>query len=155
MTIYFFRNLHPTGTTVSLHSTFFASHSCSYIVSAAMKLFLRCLVLVFSFSCFSKRRTFCQNFSQKPNQCIPKETTNFEETTIPNKINLPKGLTFKEVQQGERISKVFIGQKIVLYKVNQTWLGLWIPFDKKGWIEIVKNIPGRKWRRTGVRRVRQ
>ena len=38
-----------------------------------------------------------------------------------------------------------MGQKIVIRKGNESWLQVWVPYDKKGWIEVVKNIPGRKW----------
>jgi len=61
------------------------------------------------------------------------------------KLGLPSDLPFKEMQQGDRTFKVFIGQKIVIRQGNASWLQLWVPYDKKGWIEVVKNIPGRKW----------
>ncbi|MEM6965934.1 MAG: hypothetical protein AAF573_14295, partial [Bacteroidota bacterium] len=37
------------------------------------------------------------------------------------------------------------GEQLVVEKINNTTLKLWVPFDKKGWIKCVKNIPGRRW----------
>ena len=56
---------------------------------------------------------------------------------------------FKTIKQGERTFKVFIGKEIILQKVNEEWLQLWVAYDKKGWIEVVKDIPGRKWEKEG------
>lgn len=47
-------------------------------------------------------------------------------------------------QQGQTF-KVFTGNKILLEKVDKDWIKAFLPFDKKGWIEVVRNIPGRKW----------
>ena len=91
-------------------------------------------------------KTLQENAMPESSQSVSKETPNLEEMNIPENISLPEGLTFKELQQGERILKVFTGKKLVLHKVNENWLGLWIPYNKKDWIEIVKNIPGRKWK---------
>lgn len=68
--------------------------------------------------------------------------------TIP-KNSVPAAKFFKTIQQGERTFKVFIGEQIILEKANNEWLVLWVSYDKKGWIEVVKNIPGRKWETEG------
>ena len=36
-------------------------------------------------------------------------------------------------------------QQIIIEKENEEWLQVYVPYDKKGWIEVVKDIPGRKW----------
>lgn len=56
-----------------------------------------------------------------------------------------KDLTFKEIQQGNERFKVFVGQKVIIRKTNKSWLQVWIPYDKKGWIAVVQTIIGRKW----------
>jgi len=38
-----------------------------------------------------------------------------------------------------------IGEKIILKKKDHQWLKAYVPFDKKGWTAVVKNIHGRKW----------
>lgn len=79
--------------------------------------------------------------SVKTNQEIGEEGL---KKLIP-KLSLPTDLLFKEVLQDGRTFKVFVGQKIAIRKANEGWLQVWIPYDKKDWIKIIKNIPGRKW----------
>lgn len=81
-----------------------------------------------------------------------KDSTNSESGTsnndlIPN-TNLEfvnTKLNFKTIKSGGRICKVFTGNKILVEEANDQWLRVWVPFDKKGWIEIIKKIEGRKW----------
>ncbi len=91
----------------------------------------------------SKTIHFSEDMAQLANDKKNIKQSNFEEM-IPE-LALPTDLSFKEIQQGGRVFKVFIGQKVIIRKANKAWLQVWIPYDKKGWIEIVKNIPGRKW----------
>lgn len=94
-----------------------------------------------------------------PNNCIiaiPEHLADSKaayqkEKGIPTatKNNILPAKYFKTIQQGERTFKVFIGEKIILQKANEEWLQLWVAYDKKEWIEIVKNIPGRKWESEG------
>ncbi len=60
-----------------------------------------------------------------------------------NKSPLPPSYTTKKVDN--RAFKAIGGAKIVLEKENEKWLKVYVPYDKKGWIEVVKNINGRKW----------
>lgn|GEM_PF-62605 len=53
--------------------------------------------------------------------------------------------SFQTIQQEGREIKIVTGNFLVLEKVNEEWFNAFVPFDKKGWIETVKNIPGRKW----------
>ncbi len=72
----------------------------------------------------------------------------FNKATFPIDINLleiPTDLPFKEIQQGKRTFKVFVGNKVVIRKANEAWLQIWLPYDKKGWIEVIKDISGRQW----------
>jgi len=86
---------------------------------------------------FEKKEQQPANFYKK----TPKE----ESLKAMPKFNLLTDLQFKKMQQGNRIFNFFVGQKIVIRKGNESWLQVWIPYDKKDWIEVVKNIPGRKW----------
>lgn len=60
-------------------------------------------------------------------------------------LKLPKDLSFKTIKQKDYTYKVFVGQKVVIRKVDDKWLQVWVPYYKKGWIDTVKNIIGRKW----------
>ena len=40
---------------------------------------------------------------------------------------------------------VIIGDRLIVEQCNKDWLRGYVPYDKKSWIQIVKNIPGRKW----------
>lgn len=52
---------------------------------------------------------------------------------------------FKTIQQGNRTFKVFVGEQIIIQKGKFGWLNVWVPYDKKGWISVLKNVLGRKW----------
>ena len=47
-------------------------------------------------------------------------------------------------EKGNVVHKKWTGQKIYL-KQNQAWLEAYVPFDKKGWVDAIRQIPGRKW----------
>jgi len=61
-----------------------------------------------------------------------------------NKSRLSKTV-FRTIQQDDRTIKMVVGQQLVLEKEDEKWLRIYVPYDKKGWIEVVKDIPGRKW----------
>jgi integrase/recombinase XerD len=46
--------------------------------------------------------------------------------------------------EGETKYKI-IGEKVILKKLDQQWLKVYVPYDKRGWAEVLKNINGRKW----------
>ena len=52
---------------------------------------------------------------------------------------------FRTFQKDGRTIKAFVGQKILVEKEKEQWLKAWVPYDKKGWIEVMKDIPGRHW----------
>ncbi|MFK7936252.1 MAG: tyrosine-type recombinase/integrase [Saprospiraceae bacterium] len=41
--------------------------------------------------------------------------------------------------------KMVVGQQIICDSMQSDWFILYIPFDKKGWINVVRNIQGRRW----------
>ena len=54
--------------------------------------------------------------------------------------------TFIETKyQDGNILKRMVGDKIILLSEKETRFKVFIPFDKKGWIAAVKEIPGRAW----------
>ena len=65
--------------------------------------------------------------------------TSIEEKSIPTQKVL------QTIQQDDRTIKIIVGQQIIIEKENEEWLQVYVPYDKKGWIEVVKDIPGRKW----------
>ena len=70
-----------------------------------------------------------------------------ENLIYPKKVNLskkekPKFITY---EKGGVITKRIIGDKIIVDKRKKNWLELFVPFDKKGWINCIKNIDGRNW----------
>jgi len=52
---------------------------------------------------------------------------------------------FRTIQQDGRTIKIVTGQQIIIEEENEEWLRVYVPYDKKGWIAVVKEIPGRKW----------
>ena len=68
-------------------------------------------------------------------------------TTPPKVItasDLPQS-QFRTNQRDGNQHKVFTGAKIILEKEDNQWLRAFVPYDKKGWIEVLRNIPGRRW----------
>lgn len=52
---------------------------------------------------------------------------------------------YQTIQHDGRTIKTVTGQKIIIEQEQVEWLRLYVPYDKKGWIAIVKDIPGREW----------
>jgi len=57
----------------------------------------------------------------------------------------PNKNLFRTIQQDGRTIKIVVGQQIIIEEENEEWLRVYVPYDKKGWIAVVKEIPGRKW----------
>ena len=53
--------------------------------------------------------------------------------------------SFKTILRYGQKVRVVVGEKIFVEKINEKWLRLFVPFDKKGWIAVVRNIHGRQW----------
>lgn len=53
--------------------------------------------------------------------------------------------TFQTITKDKRQFKAVTGEKVIVEKENDKHLKVFVPYTKKGWIEVVKNIPGRKW----------
>lgn len=61
-------------------------------------------------------------------------------------IAIPKDVSYNSYTRNGQVHKVVTGQKIILAaNATETWLYAFVPFDKKGWQEVVNNIPGRQW----------
>lgn len=43
------------------------------------------------------------------------------------------------------IRKKYTGEKILIQQLNNEWIKVFVPHDKKGWSEVIRNIQGRKW----------
>ena len=50
-----------------------------------------------------------------------------------------------EIEKDGIKQKVVTGDFMVIEKEDGQWLRSYVPGDRKNWIEVVKNIPGRKW----------
>jgi len=88
------------------------------------------------------------DYPKKVNKELGAYSQNFKKRSFPVETALlraPKDIPFKEIEQGGRVFKVFVGKEILIQKANEQWLCLWIPYEKYGWIDIVKSILGRKW----------
>ena len=77
---------------------------------------------------------------------------NWETQASPTKANriqtTPSAVSannYQTIKRDRRIIKTVVGQKIIIEQEHPGWLRVFIPYDKKGWIEVVKNITGRKW----------
>ncbi|MFK7774727.1 MAG: tyrosine-type recombinase/integrase [Saprospiraceae bacterium] len=45
----------------------------------------------------------------------------------------------------EEIRRKVIGKLIIVKQTQQEWIELYVPFDKTGWLNVVRHINGRKW----------
>lgn len=62
------------------------------------------------------------------------------------KVNQKKAqIEYAEYYAGSEKRYKIIGQKILAYQGNDNWIKLYVPSNKKGWIEVLKNVNGRKW----------
>ncbi len=52
---------------------------------------------------------------------------------------------FRTIEKDGRSIKMVIGQQIIIEQENANWLRVFVPYDKKGWIAVIKNIAGRRW----------
>ncbi|MEN0049629.1 MAG: tyrosine-type recombinase/integrase [Bacteroidota bacterium] len=48
-------------------------------------------------------------------------------------------------QQFGKQYQLVVGEEIIVDEYSKDWLAVFVPYDKKGWIEIIKNIDGRRW----------
>lgn len=69
-----------------------------------------------------------------------------QTNSFPQSIKELPAQYFKAIQKGCRVNKVFVGEKVIIQYANEAWLSVWVPYEKYGWIDIVKSINGRKWR---------
>lgn len=60
----------------------------------------------------------------------------FENTVAPQ---------FMEIERYGQSSKVVTGNQVIVQQKSEEWLMVFVPYDKKGWVEIVKTIDGRRW----------
>ncbi|RMG84313.1 MAG: hypothetical protein D6714_08150, partial [Bacteroidetes bacterium] len=64
-----------------------------------------------------------------------------------NKLNIRPGAAphlMNYIQNGREMTKV-AGETVVISKSGDHFLEAYIPHEKKGWIEEIKTVPGRKW----------
>jgi len=89
---------------------------------------------------FSTEQAFFDTiFKQVNTEDIAKNASNNFSIQIPTEVNI------KEIQSNGYVQKVVFGNKIVLSAINEKWIAAFVPGDKKGWVEVVKNISGRRW----------
>ncbi len=73
---------------------------------------------------------------------VKKEQTKVVSAPILSDIQ-PNFVEFRH--QNGAVQKRVIGDKIILLPEKEMRFKVFIPFDKKGWIAVVKEIPGRAW----------
>jgi integrase/recombinase XerD len=75
-----------------------------------------------------------------------KEQLVFPTKKIPVVTDQPSPkVSFASYQSEGKTKYKIVGEKIIIKKKNQKWLKVYVPFDKKGWADVLKNIDGRKW----------
>ncbi len=76
-----------------------------------------------------------------------KESSPPNPTNVKEKSSSQKRLKVKIVdyQFGNEIRKKVIGEKVIIRKKDLKWLEVFVPSDKKGWINVLQNINGRSW----------
>ena len=52
---------------------------------------------------------------------------------------------YAEYYIGNKKRLKVVGEKIIIQKKNEKWINVYVPSDKKGWVEVIKNINGRNW----------
>lgn len=72
----------------------------------------------------------------------PREKEPTIEPSADNTMMLP---TYSQFERNGEWQKMVVGQQIVCDCNESDWFILYIPFDKKGWINTVRNIHGRRW----------
>ena len=54
-------------------------------------------------------------------------------------------MEYAEYYVGDEKKLKVIGKNIIIQQKNEKWINVFVPSDKKRWVEIVKNVSGRKW----------
>lgn len=87
----------------------------------------------------TEQQLFQQVFSQGRQEEISKKTSRKGHIEIPTEVNI------REIYQYGKVTKIVYGDKIVMTKIDEEWIAAFVPSDKKGWIAVMKNMPGRQW----------
>lgn len=86
-------------------------------------------------------------FPKKEKASSSPKSTNTNLKISPQKRSLVKIVNY---QLGNELRKKVIGEKIVIRKRDLQWLEVFVPSDKKEWINVMNNINGRKWKLENV-----
>lgn len=70
--------------------------------------------------------------------------SNLEYPKMTEQVQFEKPQTV-EYQFNNEFRKKTIGSKIIVKKKNKKWLETFVPYDKKGWIETIRIVDGRRW----------
>lgn len=84
---------------------------------------------------------------------VPYTTEAYEELKGLFEVHIEEAKTEEELPKKPKAKQELVtvrhkfvsGNKIIVQKANEKWLNALVPYDKKGWIEVMTNIPGRKW----------
>jgi len=82
-----------------------------------------------------------QSNKQSPSTIRQKE---LPDNSPKEKSSQSKKVPITGQKEGRAINR-FTGNTILLEQLNEQWIKAFVPFDKKGWINIIKDIPGRSW----------
>ena len=67
---------------------------------------------------------------------------NYPKQSNPSGNKQPQFVGYQSVKGSK---KKVVGRKIIINKIDKKSLEAFVPYDKKGWVEIVGNIDGRRW----------
>lgn len=64
-----------------------------------------------------------------------------------NKLNIQPGVQpkFRLWEQGGEFRKAVIGESIIILKSGRHFLQVYMPYGKKGWLDQLREIPGKRW----------
>ena len=66
-------------------------------------------------------------------------------TALPHPIVVPPEVRYAVFQKDGREQRTVTGEKVIVGKQDGEWINAFVPMGKKGWVETMRNIPGRAW----------
>ncbi len=106
----------------------------------------RCWYVPYSSEAFQKLKELFEikvedivNESEMP---IQKNADDSVGPSTPKHLIEPKFIEY--VKDGKTMRKI-IGEKIIVKKNGAEWIAAFVPYDKTGWVNAVREINGRKW----------
>ncbi len=67
------------------------------------------------------------------------------QASLPVPLKPQSSISFRTFHFQDEVRKMVVGDHIIIQQESTAWLNAYVPGDKKGWVEVIKNINGRKW----------